>query len=95
MECALNKYTLLLLLFRYYILENRKVNIRKEKTLAEGCCIAFLLKNLTNCVNPILTGGGVKLTPPPPCTKSETASRPLLIATQLFMTFFFQVLRIF
>ena len=44
-------------------------------------------------LNPILTGGGVNLTPP--CTKSATASRPLLIATRLFMTFFFQVLRIF
>ena len=45
-------------------------------------------------VNPILTGGGgVNLTPP--CTKSATASRPPQIATRLFMTFFFQVLRIF
>ena len=44
-------------------------------------------------INPILTGGGVNLTPP--CTKSATASRPPLIATRLFMTFFFQVLRIF
>ena len=45
-------------------------------------------------LNPILTGGGgVNLTPP--CTKSVTASRPPLIATRFFMTFFFQVLRIF
>ena len=47
------------------------------------------------CLNPILTGGGVNLTPPPPCTKSVTVLRPPLIATRLFMTFFFQVLRIF
>ena len=46
------------------------------------------------CINPILTGGGgVNLTPP--CTKSATVSRPPLIATRFFMTFFFQVLRIF
>ena len=44
-------------------------------------------------INPILTGGGVNLTPP--CTKFATVSRPPLIATRLFMTFFFQVLRIF
>ena len=49
-------------------------------------------------LNPILTGGGgggVNLTPPPPCTKSATASRPPQIVTRLFMTLFFQVLRIF
>ena len=44
--------------------------------------------------NPILTGG-VEVNPPPPCTKSATMSRPPLIATRFFMTFFFQVLRIF
>ena len=38
--------------------------------------------------NPILTGGGSIW--PPPCTKSATVSRPPLIATRLFMTFFFQ-----
>ena len=43
--------------------------------------------------NPILTGGGGQFDPP--CTKSTTASRPPQIATRLFMTFFFQVLRIF
>ena len=45
--------------------------------------------------NPILTGGGGGKIDPPPCTKSATASRPPQIATRLFMTFFFQVLRIF
>ena len=44
-------------------------------------------------LNPILTGGGQF--DPPPCTKSVTVSRPPLIATRFFMTFFFQVLRIF
>ena len=43
--------------------------------------------------NPILTGGGGQFDPP--CTKSATVSRPPQIATRLFMTFFFQVLRIF
>ena len=34
---------------------------------------------LSHIFNPILTGVGVKLTPPPPhCTKSATASRPPL-----------------
>ena len=51
----------------------------------------FLIRS-KSCINPILTGG-VNLTPP--CTKSATASRPPQIATRLFMTFFFQVLRIF
>ena len=47
-------------------------------------------------LNPILTGGGgVNLTPPPPCTKSATTSWLPQIATRLFMSFFFQVLRIF
>ena len=46
-------------------------------------------------INPILTGGGGGSIWPPPCTKSVTASRPPQIATRLFMTVFFQVLRIF
>ena len=54
---------------------------------------SVLLSLLTPVFNPILTGGGVNLTPP--CTKSVTASRPPQIATRLFVTFFFQVLRIF
>ena len=45
-------------------------------------------------VNPILTGGGGSIWPPP-CTKSATAARPPQIATRLFTSFFFQVLRIF
>ena len=51
------------------------------------------LKSILHSVNPILTGGGSIW--PPPCTKSATASRPPQIAKRLFMTFFFQVLRIF
>ena len=39
------------------------------------------------------TGGGQF--DPPPCMKSATASRPPQITTRLFITFFFQVLRIF
>ena len=57
-----------------------------------GFCNSWLFGKL-GPFNPILTGGGVNLTPP--CTKSATVSRPPLIATRLFMTFFFQVLRIF
>ena len=49
----------------------------------------------TMYLNPILTGGGGGSIWPPPCTKSLTAVRPPQIATRLFMSFFFQVLRIF
>ena len=49
--------------------------------------------SVISTINPILTGGGgVNLTP---CTKSVTASRLPQIATRLFVSFFFQVLRIF
>ena len=43
--------------------------------------------------NPILTGGGGQFDRD--CSKSATAARPPQIATCLFMSFFFQVLRIF
>ena len=57
-------------------------------------CVALCGRSGHRCLNPILTGGGGGQFDPP-CTKSTTASRPPQIATRLFMTFFFQVLRIF